>query len=163
MSQFLHFCKVWRLSFQKMPQACFKSTWSWFLTCVKINKNLQKSRFFWFLQIFPKIHPTSIEHRFRTKGRKNNLRPVLESSWFIFWSLIIFFRVFMPFCNQNGKITLWCYFRTSETELPFWLQKGMKNTKFGINKMFASKYTSWAFKIRSQNVFTMSGHDFMLI
>ena len=69
----------------------------------------------------------------------------------------------MPFCNQNGIQGLYCPFPTSKPIIPFWLQKGMKNAKFCINKFISWKYASRAFKIRSWNVYTTSGYDFMPI
>ena len=69
----------------------------------------------------------------------------------------------MPFCNQNGIRSPCCPFPTLKPIIPFWLQKGMKNVKFCINRFISWKYASRAFKIRSQNVYTTSGYDFMLI
>ena len=69
----------------------------------------------------------------------------------------------MPFCNQNGIQGLYCPFARWKPIIPFWLQKGMKNAKFCINKFISWKYASRAFKIRSWNVYTTSGYDFMPI
>ena len=69
----------------------------------------------------------------------------------------------MPFCNQNGIRSPCCPFPTLKPIIPFWLQKGMKNVKFCINRFISWKYASRAFQIRSQNVYTTSGYDFMLI
>ena len=67
----------------------------------------------------------------------------------------------MPFCNQNGIPGLYCPNAIWKPIIPFWLQKGMKNAKFCINKIIFWEYTSRAFKIRFWNVFTTPGYDFM--
>ena len=69
----------------------------------------------------------------------------------------------MPFCNPNGIQRLTYSKPALRPIIPFWLQKGMKIAKFCINKIISWKYASRAFKIRSQNVYTTSGYDFMLI
>ena len=69
----------------------------------------------------------------------------------------------MPFCNPNSIQRLTYSKPALRPIIPFWLQKDMKIAKFCINKIISSKYASRSFKIRSQNVYTTSGYDFMPI
>ena len=106
--------------------------------------------------------PSCLDHKNWSKGRRDILRSVLQSSDCILY-ILNFLQFFMHFCNPDGILQVWLPKPTVGTISPFWLQKGIKSERFLSAENVFEKYRSSAFQNRSQNVFTTSSYDFMPI
>ena len=84
-----------------------------------------------------------------------------ESLKSIFFEKIIFMKFsyfFVPFWNQNG-ISVFSHESGGSSR---WYSLGYKKALKCDKNFKNAKYRSWAFKIRSQNVFTMLSSKFMI-
>ena len=86
-----------------------------------------------------RFHQTSFKRKIWTRGGTNILRTVLESWECILSRKNIFgeiFSILVPFCNQNGMITLITKIFVIKVIIPFWLQKGTKIEKISPKIFF---------------------------